>query len=97
VDLYKQLCASLQQHNGTVAQGQNRAGPLKSINGAIACGTMVRFFKVREGKASDGWLKAWSALGLDMVNGDPSAALGAVERILVRIKEPGRRGNLGKM
>jgi hypothetical protein len=94
--LYKQLCNLLQHHSSSVAQVFNRASLLKSIDGAIACGPMVRFFKVKAGTEGSGWFRTWSAKGLDLVNGDPSASKAFIERILLRIKGSSRKRNLGR-
>ncbi|KIW00121.1 uncharacterized protein PV09_08303 [Verruconis gallopava] len=95
--LHAQLGALLRQHEESVAQGRNMAPRVKSVNGAVACGTMVRFYKLKTGNEGSGWLRAWSARGLDLVNGVPSEALGCVERILLRIKRAGRKGMTAKM
>jgi len=86
VMLYKQLHDLMQNHNHLVQNGHNQAQAVKNLNGVIACGTVVGFFKVKLGEADKGWMKSRSTRGLDMVNGVPSDSLTAVERALKDVK-----------
>jgi hypothetical protein len=99
IGLYNQICTLLKQHNDLVVQGRNQASAMKSISGAVACGSMVRFFKVQAATVGTGWFRAYSAKGIDLVNGVPSSSLGLTERILMTIKDPGwkLKGAQGRM
>ena len=84
--LYKQLHLLMAQHNQLVAEGRNPAVQVRSLQGAVACGTMVRFYGIKMGEREAGWLKSRSTRGWDLVNGVPSDALAAVEKALTDIK-----------
>lgn len=93
-DLYSHLCGVMEQHNTSVQQLRNQAQAIKSVDGAVACGAMVRFFKAKAEHAGSGWLRAWSARGLDLVNGAPSNSMLTVERILSKIKDSGKKSKV---
>ena len=95
-DLYNRCSPLLQRHNGLVEEGRcpSSVGKIKSLSGAIACGSMVRFFKlkVEEAERNSRVFSMWSPRGLDLVNGDPSQALTTTEKILLRIAGLNRKG-----
>ena len=84
--LYQQLHLLIEDHNGLVFSRHNDAQYIQGLEGVIACGTMVRFYKVRLGEKEMGWMKSRTVRGLDLVNGVPSDAMGAVEKALNDIK-----------
>jgi hypothetical protein len=90
--LYNHLHSTLQQHNLSVTQGRNHAQYIKTIDGVVACGTTVRFFKAHADQRGNGYLKALTPRGQDLVNGVPSEAMAQVERILSKIKDSGKKG-----
>jgi hypothetical protein len=86
----------MSEQHATIRQGRNQSPPVSQMMGAVACGTMVRFYKGKYEFAvqPEGWLKAQEKRGLDLVNGVPSGALLAVEKVLLGVREASMKTTL---